>query len=105
MSPQGAGEATRRSRCEPKRTLRNCLATLTRNDNEIGHPISGNDNRRGSALRRGFFALRDRCDTREHRGGIEVQYLLARFVTYLCLCKRLGGPLAAEVAAVGAAHD
>src|ERR1700687_246863 len=59
----------------------------------------------GPVLRGGFFALRDGCDAREHRGGIAVQDLLARFVADLRFRERLGGPLAAEFAAVGAAHD
>src|SRR5438094_7194608 len=53
----------------------------------------------------GVLSLRDCSDAGEHRGRIAVQDLLARFLTDLRFRKRLLGPLAAELGAVGAAHD
>src|SRR6185503_13570737 len=41
----------------------------------------------------------------EHRGGVAMQDLLARFLADLRFRERLGGPLTAEFSAVGAAHD
>src|SRR5438034_4466144 len=55
--------------------------------------------------RRRAFARRDPDERREHRGGVAMQDLLARFLTDLRFRERLGGPLAAEFSAVGAAHD
>src|ERR1700730_18335805 len=51
----------------------------------------------------GSFALRG-ANAGEHRGGIAVQDLLARFLADLRLRERLPGPVTAELGAVGAAH-
>ena len=51
------------------------------------------------------FALRDLCEPRHHRCGVEVQDLRARFLANLRFRKRLAGPLAAEFGSIGAAHD
>src|SRR6516162_3871674 len=53
----------------------------------------------------GYFALRGPCDAGEHRGGIAVQDLLARFLADLRFRERLFGPVAAELGAVGATYD
>src|SRR2546426_12611869 len=53
----------------------------------------------------GVLSLRDCSDAGEHRGSIAVQDLLARLLTDLRFGKRLPGPVAAELGAVGAAHD
>src|SRR5437667_11858741 len=53
----------------------------------------------------GVLSLRDCSDAGEHRGSIAVQDLLARLLTDLRFRKRLPGPVAAELGAVGAAHD
>ena len=53
----------------------------------------------------GAFRLRERREIREHRARITMQDLLARFGADLRVGERLRGPLAAELGAVGAAHD
>src|SRR5882762_10129535 len=53
----------------------------------------------------GALALPDLCDAGEHRSGIAMQDLLARFLADLRFRERLPGPIAAELGAVGAAHD
>src|SRR5258705_6184382 len=57
------------------------------------------------ARRSGVRVLRDCSDAGEHRSGIAVQDLLARFLTDLRFRECLPGPVAAELGAVGAAHD
>src|SRR5690348_5949150 len=70
----------------------------------IGPPIPYQDRRRALGLRRGSCALGGPC-AGEHRSGIAVQDLLARFRADLCIGERLPGPVAAELGAVGAADD
>src|SRR5271169_1372769 len=53
----------------------------------------------------GSLARRGLCDAGEHRCGIALEDLLARFLADLSFGKRLPGPVAAELGAVGAAHD
>src|SRR5271156_4116100 len=53
----------------------------------------------------GAFGLRGPGGAGEHRSGIAVQDLLARFLADLRFRERLSGPVAAELGAVGAAHD
>src|SRR5260370_21959945 len=64
-------------------------------------PIPGSAGELGG----GAFGLRGPCGAGEHRGGIAVHDLLARFLADLRFRKRLPGPVAAELGAVGAAHD
>src|SRR5260370_40934051 len=64
-------------------------------------PIHGSAGELGG----GAFALRGPRGADEHRSGIAVQDLLARFLADLRFRKRLPGPVAAELGAVGAAHD
>src|SRR5438477_10391107 len=51
------------------------------------------------------FDSRDCHERRQHRRRIAMQDLLARVLADLGFRERLGGPLAAEFGAVGAAHD
>src|ERR1700720_3414455 len=53
----------------------------------------------------GAFLLCGLCDTGEHRGGIAVQYLLARVLADLGFGERLPGPVAPKFGAIGAADD
>ena len=53
----------------------------------------------------GSIGLRGPCDAGEHRSGVAMQDLLARFLADLRFRERLPGPVAAELGAVGAAHD
>src|SRR5438477_2785762 len=64
-------------------------------------PILGS----AAGLRGGAFAPRDACGACEHRSSVAVQDLLARFIADLRFRERLPGPVAAELGAVGAAHD
>src|ERR1700724_2529249 len=56
-------------------------------------------------LRGGAFGPRGPCGAGEHRSGIAVQDLLARVLADLRVRERLPRPVAAELGAVGAAHD
>jgi hypothetical protein len=73
----------------------------------LGSRFRGNDGsiRWEAALGGGGFALCGLYDAGEHCSGIAVQDLLARFLADLRFGERLPGPVAAELGAVGAAHD
>src|SRR5690348_1974072 len=70
-------------------------------------PIRGSSLWRPGAGRLGGGALGlcGPCGAGEHRSGIAMQDLLARFLADLRFRERLPGPVAAELGAVGAAHD
>src|ERR1700730_19024930 len=70
-------------------------------------PIPGSSLSRQGAeeLGGGAFGLRGPCGAGEHRSGIAVQDLLARLLADLRVRERLPRPVAAELGAVGAAHD
>src|SRR4051794_31402481 len=53
----------------------------------------------------GAFGLCGPCDAGEHRSGIAVQDLLARFLADPRFGERFPRPVAAELGSVGAAYD
>src|SRR5207302_65410 len=53
----------------------------------------------------GAFLLCGLCDTREHRGGVAVQDLVARVLADVCFGERLPGPVAPKFGAIGTADD
>src|SRR5207248_9197022 len=65
-------------------------------------PPSDAGRRRSGGCALGLCGPRGAC---EHRSGIAVQDLLARFLADLRFHERLSRPVTAELGAVGAAHD
>src|SRR5439155_27346142 len=72
----------------------NCRRDLGARGAADQNPGGGTGGLSGSA-----FALRGPCDSGEHRSGVAVQDLLARFLADLRFRERLPGPVAAELGA------